>query len=110
MGHSAFVFLFRFSHNLHHARRATSLRGALPRESVCRRDQGAAVRRIECAMAAVGRDDEVGLGPGTMQRPGALHRADDIVSALHDHPGNLADPRGVAQQLVVGFKETFVEK
>ncbi len=86
------------------------MRGALHCEFVGRRDQGATVRRIESAVAAVGRDDEVGLGPRTVQRPRAFHGADDIVTALHDHPGNVANPRGVAEQLVVGFKKPLLIK
>ena len=57
-------------------------------------------------MAAIRSDDEVGLGPRTVERPGAFHGADDVVTALHDDTGNVADARGVAQQLVVGFEES----
>src|SRR5580765_5633698 len=62
--------------------------------------QCATVRRIESAVPAVGCDDEIGFGPHAMERPCALHGADDVVAALHDHPGDMTDARGVAQQLV----------
>ena len=61
-------------------------------------------------MAAVWSDNEIGLGPRAVERPRALHGADDVVTALHDHPGDVADARGVAQQLVIGFEETLVDE
>ena len=84
--------------------------GTLAGEFVRRRDQGATVRRVESAVATVGGDDEVGFGPRTVKRPRAFHGADDVVTALHDYPGDAADARGIAQQLVVGFEETFVDE
>src|SRR5712692_7508379 len=81
-----------------------------PGEPVRRRHQGPAVRRIESAVAAVGRDDEVGFGPRAEEPPRAFHGADNIVTALHDHPGDVADARGVAQQLVVGFEKTVMDE
>ena len=60
-------------------------------EFVGRRDQGATVRRVESAVAAVWGDDEVGFGPLTVERPRAFHGADDVVTALHDDPGDAAD-------------------
>ena len=47
-------------------------------------------------MAAVGSDDEFGFGPGAVEGPGAFHGANDVVTALHDHSGDVADARGVA--------------
>ena len=61
-------------------------------------------------MAAVGSDDEFGFGPGAVEGPGAFHGADDVVAALHDHAGDVADARGVTQQVIVGFEKAFVEK
>jgi hypothetical protein len=57
--------------------------GALPGVLIGGCDQGAAVRWVGGAMAAIGGDDELGFGPCTVQRPGAFHGADDIVTALH---------------------------
>ena len=51
-----------------------------------RRHQGAPVRRIKRAVAAVGSNNEIGLGPRTVKRPRALHGADDVATALHDEP------------------------
>ena len=61
-------------------------------------------------MAAVRRDHQVGLRPCTVQSPGALHGTDHIVAALHDHGGDVANGTDVAQQLIVGFKKTAVDK
>src|SRR5512138_93840 len=41
--------------------------GSEPRELVRGGHQGAAVGRLEGAVAAVGRDDEVGFGPGAVK-------------------------------------------
>src|SRR5258708_5203004 len=60
-------------------------------ESIRRRHQDAAVWRLERAVTAVGSDDEVGFWPRAVQRPRAFHGTDDIVTALHDHSGNVAD-------------------
>jgi hypothetical protein len=79
-------------------------------EFVRRRDQGAAVRWVESAVAAIGSDNEVGFGPRTVERPGAFQRADDVVTALHDHPGDMAYACGVPQQLVVGFEKSLVDE
>ena len=61
-------------------------------------------------MAAVGSNNEIGLGPRTVKRPRALHGTDNVVSALYDNPGDMADARGAAQQLVVRLKKTLVEE
>jgi hypothetical protein len=37
------------------------------------------------------------------QRTRVFHRAENIVPVLHNHPGYVANPLGVAPQLVVGF-------
>ena len=54
-------------------------------------------------MTAIGRNDELGLRPRTMKRPSTIHWADDIVAALHDHARNVANPRGIFEQLGIGF-------
>src|SRR6185437_5477648 len=41
---------------------------------------------------------------------GAFQGADDVVTALHDHPGDLAYACSVAQQLVVGFEKPVVDE
>jgi len=61
-------------------------------------------------VAAIGSHNQLGFGPGAVEGPGAFHGTDDVVAALHDHAGDLTDARGVAQELVVGFKETFVDE
>ena len=72
--------------------------------------QGAAVGRFEGAVAAVGSNHQVGFGPGAVERPGAFHGANNVVAALHDYAGDVADAGGVAQQLVVGFEKSFVDE
>ncbi len=64
---------------------------ALACKFVSRRDESATVRWIEGTVAAIGCNDELGLGPRTMKRPGTLHGTDDIVTTLHDHSRNLAN-------------------
>ena len=59
-------------------------------------------------MAAVGGDHEVGFGPHTVQCPRAFHGADNIVTALHDDTGDVANARCVAKQLIVGFKKALI--
>src|ERR1017187_1766050 len=83
---------------------------SLSGELVGCRDQGAGVGRVESAVAAIRRDDEVRLWPRPVQRPRAFHRADYVVTALYNHARDMADERGVAQQLVVGLEESLVVK
>ena len=61
-------------------------------------------------MSAVGSDDEFSFRPRPVERPRTFHRADHIVTPLYDHSGDLPDSRSVAEQLVVGFQETFIDK
>ena len=61
-------------------------------------------------MSAVGSDDEIGFGPGAMQVPGAFHGTDNVVAALDDHSGDMANALRVAQELVVGFEKALMEK
>ena len=82
----------------------------LPCELVRRGHQCAAIWGIERAMPAIGRHDQLGLRPGAMQRPRALHGTDHVVTALHNHTGDVADARGVRQQLVVRFEESLVDE
>ena len=73
-------------------------------------NQGASVGGIKSAVATIWGDDEFGFGPGAMERPGAFHGADHVITALHDDAGNVADARSVAQELVIAVKESLVEK
>ena len=59
-------------------------------------------------MPGIGDHLKVGLGPHTMQVPCRLHRADDVVATLHDHAGNVPDPRHAAQQLILAAQEALV--
>src|SRR5205085_7135770 len=53
---------------------------------------------------------QLSLRPGSMQVPGTRHRTDDVVTALNDHPGNVADLPNVLDQIIVGRKETVVHE
>src|SRR5882724_1962509 len=45
-----------------------------------------------------------------MQVPGARHRADDVVTALDDHAGNVANLSDILDQIIVGRKEAVVHE
>ena len=45
-----------------------------------------------------------------MQVEGVLDRADHVVAAVHDHPGDPRDPVRVAQQLVLDLEEPTVDE
>src|SRR3984957_9654308 len=61
-------------------------------------------------MAAIGGDDKVGFGPCAVECPRAFHGANNIVTALHNDPGDVLNPRGAAEQLIVRFKKALVDK
>src|SRR3546814_6824075 len=50
------------------------------------------------------------LRPGLVQVPGALDRADHVVTAVDDDAGDVGDLAGVAQQLVVELEEARSEE
>src|SRR5580765_1006333 len=79
-------------------------------EFVSRRDECATVRWIEGVVPAIGCNNEVGLRPGTMKRPRTLHGANDIVTTLHDDSRNVANPRRIFEQLIIGPHETLVNE
>ena len=45
-----------------------------------------------------------------MQIDGVLHRADHIVTAMHDDAGNVTDFVGIAQQLVIDLEKALVHE
>ena len=45
-----------------------------------------------------------------MECPRAFHGADNVVTALNDYSGDVADARDVTQQLVFGCEESLVEE
>ena len=55
-------------------------------------------------------DEEFGIRPRGVQVERALHRADHVVAAVHDHAGDVRHLRHVAQQLVVGVEEPLVHE
>jgi len=52
-------------------------------------------------VAAVGGDDQLGFVPGAVEGPGAFHGADDVVAALHDHAGDVAQAYNGRVQLSI---------
>ncbi len=63
-------------------------------------------RRVPCV-----RDDgELRLGPRAMQRPRALHRADDVVASLDDHRGDVANRIDVVEELRFLLEEALVDE
>src|SRR4030095_16852971 len=51
-------------------------------------DQGAEVPRFHDRMARVRCDVQFGLRPRAMQVPGARHRANNVIAALHNYARN----------------------
>src|SRR5690606_12033477 len=80
------------------------------RETVGRRHQGIDGFRLERRMAGGRGDHQFRPRPGLVQVPGVLHRAHDVVAPVVDHAGDVGDPAGVAQQLVVDFEEPAVDE
>ena len=52
-------------------------------------------------MARGGTDDKLGPGPRPVQGPGLLDGADHVVAPVHDDPGDIAEPVGILEQLVL---------
>ena len=44
-----------------------------------------------------------------MECPGALHRADHVVTALHDNPGYMPDAGSIAEQLIDAVRARTIE-
>ena len=61
------------------------------------RDAGLAHR-----VAGVGHHDVLGLRPGAREGVGGDRRAHDVVAALHDRAGQVADARHAGEQLAFG--------
>ena len=59
-------------------------------------------------VAGVGDDAQIGLGPGFVERPGVGERCHDIVAAMDDDAGDVGEPVGVGEELVVAFEEAAV--
>ena len=63
------------------------------------------VAGLECRVAGIGDDAQVGFGPRPMQVPGAAHRTDDVVATLHDHRRNSSDGPDIVEQLPLPAEE-----
>src|SRR5579863_3465537 len=59
-------------------------------------------------MPAIWSDNELSFGPSAMERPSAFHGTYHIVATLHNHSGDVSNPRSVAQQLVVRIEESLI--
>src|ERR1044072_9721194 len=61
-------------------------------------------------MAGIGDDLQVRFRPGAMKVPGANHRTDDVVTALHDHAGDRAKRADVFYQIILRTEESVVHE
>src|SRR5262249_1865307 len=66
--------------------------------------------RLERGVARVRHDAKVRLGPGAMQIPRALDRADHVVAALHDHGGDVANARDLVDELILTLEKAAVHE
>ena len=62
--------------------------------------QGIGDARLGGRMAGIADDLQLAVGPGLVQRPGVVQRADGVVAAMHDDARQMGDLRHVTQQLV----------
>src|SRR6267143_6428535 len=53
---------------------------------------------------------QMGFRPGAMQVPGAHNRTNDIVPALNDDSGDLANPANILDQIIAGTEEGIVHE
>ena len=60
-------------------------------------------------MPRVRHDDELGLRPGPVEGPGALQRADDVVTPLDDDGRDVADAVDVLEELAFA-QEALVDE
>ena len=74
------------------------------REALGGVDQRRADARLERAVAGVGHDDVARLRPGARQRVGGHRRADDVVAALHDGAGQMADAVEIRPRPALGHE------
>ena len=79
----------------------SSISGQVLGETIGRLYQGPADRGLTRRMPAGRLYLQLRIGPGPMQLPGVLHRADHIVAAVDDHPGDTRQSMGIAQQLIL---------
>src|SRR5437762_236673 len=61
-------------------------------------------------MARVRRDVKVCLRPGAMQVPGTRHRTDNVVTALNDDAGDVANLSDVLDQIIVRGKKAVIHE
>src|SRR2546425_7499892 len=73
-------------------------------------DQRTQIPRLHDRMARIGRDVKFRFRPRAMQIPRAGHRANNVVSALHNHAGYLTNLPDVFNQIILARKETVVRE
>src|SRR5665213_1181964 len=79
-------------------------------KTIGRDDQLMQVAGLECRMSGIGYDMQIRFRPRAMQVPGAAQRTYDVIAPLHDHGGNAAQSRRIAQQLIVAFEESAIDE
>src|SRR5690606_8418305 len=97
-----------FGGNLERGRNCRKLAGR--GEPVGGRDQGLGNPRLGRRVAGIRNDQELGLGPGFVQRPGLLRAAAAVVAPMDDHGWDVADLGHVSEQLAVDLEEALVEE
>ena len=61
-------------------------------------------------MAGIGDDFEVCFWPGPVEFPRAHDGADNVVTALDDHAGNVSNLVDIVDQEVIGIEEDVVDE
>jgi len=79
-------------------------------ETIRRFHQCIHVFDLEGRVPRGGIDGQLTPRPGLVQFPGVLERTDHVVSALHDHAGNVFDAMCVAQELALDLEEAAVDE
>src|SRR5262249_376747 len=79
-------------------------------EAIGRLDQLMEISGLGGRVAGIGHDPQVRFRKGTVERPGAGHRADDIVTPLDNHGRYVADTCDVRKELIVTLEESVVDK
>src|SRR6185437_5002092 len=80
------------------------------REAIGGHDELMEVAPLEGGVAGVRHDAQIGFRPGAMQLPRGLHGTHDVVSALHDDRGDVADAVDLLDELVVRAQEAAVDE
>src|SRR5438876_1631705 len=79
-------------------------------ELVGRFHQRADVSRLGHGVPGIGRNVQLGLGPGAMKFPRTHHRTNDVVATLHDYPRDVTNLADILDQIIVRVEEGVVHE